>query len=151
MTLWIIFAVMTAAALFAVLWPLGRKPSEHGVGSDRLVYQDQLKEIDRDRAVGLIGDTEAESARIEISRRLLAAVDAERAAPEQSGAVPWRTRRFLWPRAKRVEYALGRGLCRFATIANTGRNSSRPSRCAKSPAAVRNCRACAPIAAAFAP
>ena len=87
MTLWIIFAVMTAAALFAVLWPLGRKPSEHGVGSDRLVYQDQLKEIDRDRAVGLIGDTEAESARIEISRRLLAAVDAERAAPEQSGAI----------------------------------------------------------------
>jgi cytochrome c-type biogenesis protein CcmH len=84
MALWIIFAVMTAAALFAVLWPLGRKPSEHGVGSDRLVYQDQLKEIDRDRAAGLIGDAEAESARVEISRRLLAAVDAEHAAPEQS-------------------------------------------------------------------
>jgi cytochrome c-type biogenesis protein CcmH len=78
---------MTAAALFAVLWPFGRKPSEHGVGSDRLVYQDQLKEIDRDRAVGLIGDAEAESARVEISRRLLAAVDAERAVPTQSGAI----------------------------------------------------------------
>jgi cytochrome c-type biogenesis protein CcmH len=84
MMLWIIFAVMTAAALFAVLWPLGRKPSNRAAGSDRLVYQDQLKEIDRDRAVGLIGDVEAESARIEISRRLLAAVDAESAIPKQS-------------------------------------------------------------------
>ena len=86
MALWIIFAVMTAAALFAVLWPFGRKPSERGAGSDRLVYQDQLREIDRDRAVGLIGGPEAESARIEISRRLLAAVDAERAALQQSDA-----------------------------------------------------------------
>jgi cytochrome c-type biogenesis protein CcmH len=86
MALWIIFAVMTAAALFAVLWPFGRKPSERGAGSDRLVYQDQLKEIDRDRAVGLIGEPEAESARIEISRRLLAAVDAEHAAPQGSDA-----------------------------------------------------------------
>ena len=86
MTLWIVFAVMTAAAVLAVLWPLGRKPGERGAGSDRLVYQDQLKEIDRDRAVGLIGDAEAESARIEISRRLLAAVDAESAIPQHSGS-----------------------------------------------------------------
>jgi cytochrome c-type biogenesis protein CcmH len=93
MTLWIIFAVMTAAALLAVLWPLGRKPGDRGAGSDRLVYQDQLKEIDRDRAVGLIGDAEAESARIEISRRLLAAVDAESAIPEQSGSRPNARRR----------------------------------------------------------
>jgi cytochrome c-type biogenesis protein CcmH len=83
MTLWIIFAAMTAAALFAVLWPLGRKSGDGAAGSDRLVYQDQLKEIDRDRAVGLIGEAEAESARIEISRRLLAAVDAESAVRQQ--------------------------------------------------------------------
>ncbi|MGB6170943.1 MAG: c-type cytochrome biogenesis protein CcmI, partial [Xanthobacteraceae bacterium] len=76
MVLWLIFAAMTAAAVFAVVWPLGRKPSTGG-GSDRLVYQDQLAEIDRDRAAGLIGEAEAESARIEISRRLLAAADAE--------------------------------------------------------------------------
>ncbi|MGN6747963.1 MAG: c-type cytochrome biogenesis protein CcmI [Xanthobacteraceae bacterium] len=83
MTLWIIFAVMTAAALLAVLWPLGRKSGDRTAGSDRLVYEDQLKEIDRDHAVGLIGDAEAESARIEISRRLLAAVDAESAVAKQ--------------------------------------------------------------------
>ena len=86
MTLWIVFAVMTATAVLAVLWPLGRKPGDRGAGSDRLVYQDQLKEIDRDRAVGLIGDVEAESARIEISRRLLAAVDAESAIAERSSS-----------------------------------------------------------------
>ena len=77
MTLWIIFAVMTAAAVFAVLWPLGRKPRAVEGGSDRLVYQDQLQEIDRDRAAGMIGEAEAESARIEISRRLLAAAAEE--------------------------------------------------------------------------
>jgi cytochrome c-type biogenesis protein CcmH len=86
MTLWIIFAAMTAAALFAVLWPLGREPRDRGAGSDQFVYQDQLKEIDRDRAMGLIGDAEAESARLEISRRLLAAADAEAAISDERGS-----------------------------------------------------------------
>ncbi|MGC1777292.1 MAG: c-type cytochrome biogenesis protein CcmI [Xanthobacteraceae bacterium] len=76
MVLWILFAVMTAAAVSAVLWPLGHRPGTGG-GSDRLVYADQLQEIDRDRTAGLIGEAEAESARVEISRRLLAAADAE--------------------------------------------------------------------------
>ncbi len=92
MVLWLIFAAMTAAAVFAVVWPLGRRPSRGG-GSDRLVYQDQLAEIDRDRAAGLIGEAEAESARVEISRRLLAAADAEApitAAPAASAL--WRRR-----------------------------------------------------------
>jgi len=72
MTLWIIFAVMTAAANIAVVWPLG----QNACAAERqrpLVYQDQLQEVGRDRAAGLIGETEAESARVEISRRLLAA------------------------------------------------------------------------------
>jgi cytochrome c-type biogenesis protein CcmH len=81
MTLWLIFALMTVAAACAVLWPLGRKPSGGSGGSDRLVYADQLLEIERDRAAGLIGGAEAESARVEISRRLLAAADAETSAP----------------------------------------------------------------------
>jgi len=75
--LWMIFAVMTAAAVFAVVWPLARKSAASLGGSDRLIYQDQLQEIERDRAAGLIGEGEAESARVEISRRLLAAADAE--------------------------------------------------------------------------
>jgi cytochrome c-type biogenesis protein CcmH len=77
MILWIIFALMTAAALLAVLWPLGRKVAAARGDNDLLVYQDQLEEIGRDRSAGLIGQAEAEAARVEVSRRLLAAADAQ--------------------------------------------------------------------------
>jgi cytochrome c-type biogenesis protein CcmH len=80
MALWFVFALMTAAAIFAVLWPLGRTRSNAG-GTEASVYRDQLAEITRDADAGLIGPTEAEAARVEISRRLLAAVDAEGATP----------------------------------------------------------------------
>ncbi len=73
MSLWFVFALMTAAAVFAVLWPLGRRYQPQGEGTEASVYRDQLAEIDRDVAGGLIGAAEAEQARIEISRRLLAA------------------------------------------------------------------------------
>ena len=68
MLLWLAFALMTAAAIFAVLWPLSRRSGAAG-GSEVAVYRDQLDEIVRDRAVGLIGEQEAEAARIEVSRR----------------------------------------------------------------------------------
>jgi cytochrome c-type biogenesis protein CcmH len=77
MILWIIFALMTAAALLAVLWPLGRKAAAARGDNDLLVYRDQLEEIGRDRSAGLIGQAEAEAARVEVSRRLLAAADAQ--------------------------------------------------------------------------
>ena len=77
MTLWFVFALMTAAAIFAVLWPLSRGGRPQVEGSEAAVYKDQLTEIDRDVAGGLIGLSEAEAARVEISRRLLAAVDGE--------------------------------------------------------------------------
>jgi cytochrome c-type biogenesis protein CcmH len=80
MTLWFVFAVMTAAAIFAVLWPLGR-PAAQRVGGEVAVYRDQLDEIERDRTAGLIGEAEAEAARVEVSRRLLAAADAAERQP----------------------------------------------------------------------
>jgi cytochrome c-type biogenesis protein CcmH len=89
MTLWFVMALMTAAAIFAVLWPLSRR-APLSAGSDVAVYRDQLDEIDRDRAAGLIGDREAEAARLEVSRRLLAAADATVSAPQPSAA--WRRR-----------------------------------------------------------
>jgi cytochrome c-type biogenesis protein CcmH len=86
MTLWLFFSLMTAAAIFAVLWPLSRRtPLRHG--SDIAVYRDQLDEVGRDRAAGLIGEAEAEAARVEVSRRLIAAADAaatEAPAPESA-------------------------------------------------------------------
>ena len=55
MTLWFVFALMTAAAIFAVLWPLGRSGRPQREGSEATVYKDQLAEIDRDVAARLIG------------------------------------------------------------------------------------------------
>src|SRR5512140_1826561 len=84
MTLWFVFALMTAAAIFAVLWPLGRvRPPQSG-GSETMVYKDQLAEVDRDVAAGLIGASEAAAARVEIGRRLLAAADRRRDPPVAS-------------------------------------------------------------------
>jgi cytochrome c-type biogenesis protein CcmH len=73
MNLWFVFALMTAAAVFAVLWPLGRRYQSQTGGTEETVYRDQLTEVERDLAGGLIGAREAEAARVEISRRLLAA------------------------------------------------------------------------------
>ena len=84
MTLWFVFALMTVAAIFAVLWPFRRKGQPAEGGTEFAVYADQLAEIDRDVAAGLIGAPEAEAARVEIGRRLLAAADGGRAAPAQS-------------------------------------------------------------------
>ena len=56
MTLWFVLALMTAAAIFAVLWPLGAAHAARARGSDVAVYRDQLDEIERDRAAGLIGE-----------------------------------------------------------------------------------------------
>jgi cytochrome c-type biogenesis protein CcmH len=84
MTLWFVFALMTVAAIFAVLWPLSRNSAPKPGGSEAVVYKDQLAEIDRDVSAGLIGGSEAEAARVEIGRRLLAAVDGERSLPAQS-------------------------------------------------------------------
>jgi cytochrome c-type biogenesis protein CcmH len=91
MTLWLAFALMTAAAIFAVLWPLSRRTEARG-GSDIAVYKDQLDEIARDRAAGLIGEAEAEAAKVEVSRRLIAAADAAEAEQATGQAPLWRRR-----------------------------------------------------------
>src|SRR5579885_3501557 len=92
MILWLVFALMTAAAVFAVLWPLARG-HETQAGSELEVYRDQLSEIERDRAAGLIGQAEADAARVEVSRRLIAAADAaEFRHPIPMGSALWRRR-----------------------------------------------------------
>lgn len=78
MLLWVILAGLTAIVLFFLLRPLastGRlAPARQAFNAT--VYRDQLDEIEADRARGLIGESEAEAARLEVARRLLAA-DAE--------------------------------------------------------------------------
>jgi cytochrome c-type biogenesis protein CcmH len=73
LTIWLAIAVMTAAAIFAVLLPLSRPVAAAASEMDVAVYKDQLAEIGRDADAGLIGAAEAEAARIEVSRRLIAA------------------------------------------------------------------------------
>jgi cytochrome c-type biogenesis protein CcmH len=94
MTLWLAVALMTVAAIFAVLWPLARPASQLRSGSDVAVYRDQLDEIERDRAAGLIADKEAVAAQVEVSRRLIAAADAQTSTSPATVAASavWRRR-----------------------------------------------------------
>jgi cytochrome c-type biogenesis protein CcmH len=92
MTLWFGIALMTAAAVWAVLWPLARRGNELRSGSDVAVYRDQLAEVERDRAAGLIGESEAVGARVEVSRRLIAAADAQTGPPSSASSATWRRR-----------------------------------------------------------
>jgi len=92
MTLWFGVALMTAAAVWAVLWPLARRGGDLRGGSDVAVYRDQLAEIERDRASGLIAENEAAGAQVEVSRRLIAAADAQAPAPADAVSATWRRR-----------------------------------------------------------
>jgi cytochrome c-type biogenesis protein CcmH len=94
MNLWFVFALMTAAAMFAVLLPLGLGGARRAGGNtaqaddtrshEAMVYKDQLAEIERDVASGLIGSSEAEAARVEIGRRLLAVAGPTSGPPAKS-------------------------------------------------------------------
>jgi cytochrome c-type biogenesis protein CcmH len=77
MLFWPLFALMTAAAVFAVLWPLSRRRENPDPARETglAVYRDQFAEIERDRARNLIDEAEAKSAGVEVGRRLLAAAD----------------------------------------------------------------------------
>lgn len=84
MLFWTLLALMTAAAVFTVLWPLSREPRIAGDAAGLAVYRDQLAEIETDRARGLLPVSEAEDARIEVSRRLLAAAPENAAKADAS-------------------------------------------------------------------
>jgi cytochrome c-type biogenesis protein CcmH len=96
MILWLIFGLMTLAAVLAVCWPLARHQKHVPSGTDIEVYRDQLDEIGRDETAGLIGGVEAEAARVEVSRRLIAAAEAAKSAgaapaPGAAGHYRWAT------------------------------------------------------------
>jgi cytochrome c-type biogenesis protein CcmH len=80
MMLWPIFVFMTLVAVLAVCWPLARRQKTSASGTEVAVYRDQLDEIDRDERSNLIGSAEAEAARVEVSRRLIAAAETANAA-----------------------------------------------------------------------
>lgn len=73
MTFWIAAGLLTLAASLAVLLPLTAR-AEGGAdvaGRELAVYRDQLAEVERDAARGLIAGEAAVEARAEIGRRIL--------------------------------------------------------------------------------
>ena len=87
MSFWIIIASLAlgVGAVLALALLRGRSGDVSSAAYDLRVYRDQLKEVDRDLARGVIGKAEAERVRIEVSRRILAA-DAELNAPKTAGS-----------------------------------------------------------------
>jgi len=88
MTLWLILTIMTAAAAIWTSVPLIRRfdRSQAEFVSDIEIYRDQLQEVEHELRQGLIDDTQAEMARVEIKRRILAADSSQRAVtPKLSG------------------------------------------------------------------
>jgi cytochrome c-type biogenesis protein CcmH len=76
--LWVVFAFLTGAAVFSVLWPLSRAraPTDRRE-LDVAFYEAQTAEIERDAARGLIGPDEATTAKTEAARRLMAAASRD--------------------------------------------------------------------------
>ncbi|MBB3135650.1 cytochrome c-type biogenesis protein CcmH [Rhizobium pisi] len=74
MLFWILVAVLTAVVAAILLYPLlrGAKAAENSRAGEAAVYRDQLRELDRDLNGGLITPEEADYARAEIGRRLIA-------------------------------------------------------------------------------
>lgn len=75
MLFWVICAVLTVAATVYALRPVLTAASADAGPEDNpdlRVYKEQLGEVDRDIARGLLTPEEGEAARIEISRRILA-------------------------------------------------------------------------------
>ena len=91
MLFWGIAGLVIALSLLAMLAPLlrGGAGAERRASYDLQVYRDQLREIDRDLARGVLTEAEARGVRVELSRKLLAAADAEAAETEAGTAPRW--------------------------------------------------------------
>lgn len=93
--IWLALAAMTAAAVLFVVLPLYRRQQApaHRADYDIAVYKDQLGELERDAARGVIDADALRTARLEIERRLLAAAAEEEragaAAASRGTALRW--------------------------------------------------------------
>lgn len=81
--LWLIFAVLTAAAVISVLWPLTKAPRGRSRGETSVaLYKAQLAEIERDERLSFVAPEDAQAAKTEAARRLIAAAET----PVDSGS-----------------------------------------------------------------
>ena len=86
----LVFAVLAAGVVLAVCWPVlkGRSAGPGRAEYDEAVFRDQLAELERDQARGLIGKVEAAAARNEIARRLIS-VDRNETKAASPSAGKW--------------------------------------------------------------
>lgn len=86
MTFWIAAAALMGLTCLALLMALGRNAAVSD-DHDRRFYEAQIREIDRQLSLGLIGEREAEAARTEAARRLLSTAreDVTQAADDARG------------------------------------------------------------------
>ena len=85
MIFWLLCGLLTVVGILVVLRPLltSDNQSLDARAADLALYRDQLAEIDRDQDRGLFNTEEAEAAKLEVSRRILATgekIDAGQAA-----------------------------------------------------------------------
>lgn len=115
MLFWILVAVLTAAVAIVLLLPLLRagRDADSAEAHDAEVYRDQLDELQRDEAAGLIGRAEAELARAEIARRLIAASGHGQAAPEAAASPASERRRNRLAQVVVVVLLPAIGLCLY--------------------------------------
>ena len=82
--LWLFFIILILVSIAVVLLPFLRgdaKEAPERVDYDIVVYRSQLAEIDQEIETGLLTPDQADAARAEVHRRMLAAEDAELATP----------------------------------------------------------------------
>ena len=84
----VIAGVSALLVLVLVFAPVltGRARGDRRASHDMQVYRDQLREIEIDETRGILSTEEARGTKVEISRRLLAAADAEAAEAEAAMA-----------------------------------------------------------------
>ncbi|MEX0285324.1 MAG: c-type cytochrome biogenesis protein CcmI [Paracoccaceae bacterium] len=87
MIFWIIATALAllSAGLLTLAVLRGRAGAEPAAVYDLRVYRDQLREVERDLARGVIAEADAERTRVEISRRILAADAQMKAGGDDQG------------------------------------------------------------------
>jgi cytochrome c-type biogenesis protein CcmH len=93
MMIWVLFALLTGGAVFAILWPLARPARPDVTAPDVAFYQAKLDEIARDETRANISADEAALAKTEAARQLLAVSGKDpRASPTEVPSPRWHLR-----------------------------------------------------------
>jgi cytochrome c-type biogenesis protein CcmH len=89
--IWLIAILLALTLALFLAQPLWRRETENAPrrSYDLAVYRDQLAELEREQASGLSPAPEAQAARAEIARRMLAADKGDRAPHPPAVARPW--------------------------------------------------------------